>query len=247
MIANLDLTKVLVLDIETVSGHRSFGDLSPEMQELWRIKSAGLQRRVAEDERLDDVDSYRDMSAIYSEFGKIVCISVGAFRRDKEHGGLNFHVKSYYGHDEKVLLTEFSDLLNNRYNDPKKYFICGHNIKEFDIPYICRRMLVHYMPLPKLFEIHGKKPWELEYFIDTLNLWRFGDYKGYTSLKLLCGIFGIPTPKDDIDGSEVGKTYWELDDLQRIEVYCKKDVVATARVMLRMLLMDPMGFEVHEI
>ena len=131
--------------------------------------------------------------------------------------------------------------------DPKKYFICGHNIKEFDIPYICRRMLVQYMPLPKLFEIHGKKPWELEYFIDTLNLWRFGDYKAYTSLKLLCGIFGIPTPKDDIDGSEVGKTYWEMDDLQRIEVYCRKDVVATARVMLRMLLMYPMGFEVHEI
>jgi DNA polymerase elongation subunit (family B) len=246
MYNNIDLTNVLVLDIETVSGHRSFEEMSPEMQGLWKIKSEALQRRVTEEDRISETESYKDMSAIYSEFGKIVCISVGVFRRDKESGRLNFHVKSYYGHDEEILLSEFTTLLNKHYNDPKKHFICGHNIKEFDIPYMCRRMLVHSIALPNLFDVYGKKPWDLEYFIDTLNLWRFGDYKAFTSLKLLCGLFGIPTPKDDIDGSEVGKTYWEQDDLQRIEIYCKKDVVATARVFLRMLLMDPMDFEVHE-
>lgn len=247
MFNNIDLTSVLVLDIETVSSHKHFEDLSPEMQSLWKIKSESLQRRVSEEERLTDEASYKDMAAIYSEFGKIVCISVGVFHNDKESGKLHFRVKSYYGHDEKELLSEFSLLLTKHYRDPKKHFICGHNIKEFDIPYICRRMLVNSIPLPEMLDIYGKKPWDLEYFIDTLNLWRFGDYKAYTSLKLLCGLFGIPTPKDDIDGSEVGRTYWEMDDLGRIETYCKKDVVATARVLLRMLLKDPMGFDVHEI
>lgn len=246
MLNNIDLTNVLVLDIETVSGFRNFDDMSPEMQYLWGIKSEALQRRLDEEDRKSDAEAYKNMSAIYSEFGKIVCISVGVFRRDKDSGKLNFHVKSYYSNDEKQLLIEFESLLIKHFNDTKKHFICGHNIKEFDIPYICRRMIVNGIQLPELLDVYGKKPWDLEYLIDTLNLWRFGDYKAYTSLKLLCGIFEIPTPKDDIDGSEVGNTYWEKDELDRIEVYCKKDVVATARVFLRILLMDPMSFEVHE-
>ena len=247
MLNNLDLVNVLVLDIETVSGHKSLEDLSPQMQYLWGIKSGSLQRKANEEDRKSDAESYTDMAAIYSEFGKIICISVGVFRRDKENGKLNFHVKSYFGHDEAKLLLEFVTLLNKHYNNPKKHFICGHNIKEFDIPYICRRMIVNGISFPEMLDIYGKKPWDLEYFIDTLNLWKFGDFKSFTSLKLLCGIFEIPTPKDDIDGSEVGKTYWEQNDIERIETYCKKDVVATARVLLRMMLQDPMGFEVHDI
>ena len=234
-----DFENILFIDIETVPITKSYKDLPEVFRKLWNDKHLLLKDTTDEPSL-----SFESRAGIYAEFGKIICISAGFFFLDKKER--NFRVKSFSSDNEAEILKEFADLLSKNFNTTK-HIICGHNIKEFDIPYLCRRMLVQCMPLPKLFEIHGKKPWELEYFIDTLNLWRFGDYKAYTSLKSLCGIFGIPTPKDDIDGSEVGKTYWEMDDLQRIEVYCKKDVVATARVMLRMLLMDPMGFEVHEI
>ncbi len=247
MLSNLDLTQVLVLDIETVSSHKTYEEMSPEMQKLWGLKAESLQRRLDETDRVSAAEAYIENAGIYSEFGKIVCISVGVFRRDKESGLLHFHVKSYYGHDERQLLLEFANLIEKHYNNIKKHFICGHNIKEFDIPYICRRMIINSIPLPDALDLYGKKPWEQEHLLDTLTLWKFGDYKAYTALKLLCGVFGIPTPKDDIDGSEVGKTYWNEGDVDRIEVYCKKDVVATARVLVRMMLQDPMGFEVHGI
>ncbi|MCH2043148.1 MAG: ribonuclease H-like domain-containing protein [Saprospiraceae bacterium] len=232
----MDLTKVLVHDIETVSSHGKYTDLSPAMQKLWNIKSEQIQRRTPEEDRLSPEDSYEEFGGIYAEFGKICCISVGAFVKDKETGQLKLHVKSYYDHDEHLLLTQFAELIEKRYNNPERDFICGHNIKEFDIPFICRRMIVNKIPLPNCINLPGKKPWETQNLLDTLTLWKFGDYKSYTSLKLLCGLFGIPTPKDDIDGSEVGKTYWKEDDLDRIEIYCKKDVVATAQVLVRMAL-----------
>jgi DNA polymerase elongation subunit (family B) len=242
MLAQTDLSSIVFLDIETVSGKKNYSDLNPVMQEMWTIKSDSLQKRQDETLRKNADETYNEMSAIYSEFGKIVCISVGVFRKDK-NGILKFHTKSYFGHDEKKLLEDFKVLLEKHYNNPKKHFICGHNIKEFDIPYICRRMVINGLALPDMLDFHGKKPWDLEYLLDTLNLWRFGDYKAYTSLKLLCAIFDIPTPKDDIDGSEVGKTYWEENDVDRIEQYCRKDVLATARVLIRMMNQDPMSFE----
>lgn len=240
MLSQIELSNIIFLDIETVSNKKNFSDLNPVMQEMWSVKSESLQKKLDEDKRKNSEDSYRELSAIYSEFGKIVCISVGLFRRDKT-AQLKFHTKSYFGHDEKKLLEDFSNMLEK--HDSKKHFICGHNIKEFDIPYICRRMIINGLDLPTMLDFHGKKPWELDYLLDTLNLWRFGDYKAYTSLKLLCAIFDIPTPKDDIDGSEVGKTYWEDDNIERIEQYCRKDVLATARVFMRLLNMDPMSFE----
>lgn len=242
MLNNLDLTKVLVLDIETVSGYKSYEDLSPTMQKMWDIKSVQVQARKPEEEQLSPADSYPEYAGIFAEFGKIVCISVGAFRNDK-NGVLNFYLKSYYNDNEKQLLEEFMDLITKSYNNTSKYFLCGHNIKEFDIPYICRRAIINRMELPTALEINGKKPWELNHLIDTLDQWKFGDYKNYTSLKLLCGVFDIPTPKDDIDGSEVGKTYWNENDLDRIEVYCKKDVLATARLLMAFKLMEPISDE----
>jgi predicted PolB exonuclease-like 3'-5' exonuclease len=247
MLKNLDLINVLVLDIETVSSHKSLEDMSPDMQKLWGYKADSIQRRVEEADRLPLDEVYVENAGIYAEFGKILCISVGVFRRDKETGKLHFHVKSYFGHDERLLLLEFTTLIEKHYNNPKKHYLCGHNIKEFDVPYICRRMIVNGLALPDALDLPGKKPWELEHLLDTMTLWKFGDYKAYTSLKLLCGLFEIPTPKDDIDGSQVGKTYWNEGDVDRIEVYCKKDVVATARVLARMMLHDPMGFEVHTL
>lgn len=229
MLNDLDLSNVLVLDIETVCGVAHYDDLNPTMQYLWGIKSPQAQR--LREEKLEPRDSYSEYAGIFAEFGKIVCISVGTFRTNKDTGELNFYVRSYYHHDERELLLDFADLLEKRYNSMKIHRLCGHNIKEFDLPYICRRMIINKVPLPTVLDIAGKKPWEVPH-IDTLDYWKFGDYKSFTSLKLLCGVFNIPTPKDDIDGSQVGTTYWDQDDIERIQVYCRKDVVATAQVLL---------------
>lgn len=231
MLDNIDLTNVLVLDIETVSGVATYAELSPVMQKLWAIKAEQVQARKPEEERLSPEEAYPELAGVYAEFGKIVCISVGIFAKD-EQGNYQFRLKSFYDHDEQKLLTDFSQLLNKHYSNTRQKYICGHNIKEFDAPYTCRRLVVNRMPLPVPLDIPGKKPWELAHLLDTMTLWKFGDYKSYTSLKLLCGVFDIPTPKDDIDGSEVGKTYWQSNDLDRIEKYCKKDVLATARLLM---------------
>lgn len=234
MLKDLNLANVLVLDIETVSGVGCYADLSPTMQYLWDIKSVSAQR--TREPKLPHDESYGELAGIFAEFGKIVCISVGAFRADRETGEWHFYVRSYYHHDERQLLQNFAALLNERYNSLKVHKLCGHNSKEFDIPYICRRMVINGVELPEVLDIGGKKPWEVGH-LDTLDLWKFGDYKSFTSLKLLCGVFGIPTPKDDIDGSQVGYTYWRQDDLERIQVYCRKDVVATAQVLLSFMNM----------
>jgi len=247
MLNNVDLSNVLVLDIETVSGHKSYDDLSPAMQKLWDIKATQIQARKPEEERLPPAEAYMEFAGIYAEFGKIVCISVGVFRKDSD-GVLSLHLKSYYSHDERQLLIDFAKLIEKAYNNPKRHFICGHNIKEFDIPYICRRMVIKGLELPDALDLPGKKPWELTHLLDTMTVWKFGDFKNYTALKLLCGVFNIPTPKDDIDGSEVGKTYWNEDDLDRIEVYCKKDVLATARLLMAYKRMTPIEDEqVHYV
>ncbi|MCH2022718.1 MAG: ribonuclease H-like domain-containing protein [Saprospiraceae bacterium] len=242
MLNQVNLINVLVLDIETVSNKKNYQDMRPEMQKLWDIKSKQIQSRIPEEEKKTPSESYEESAGIYAEFGKIVCISVGVFRKNSE-GELNFYLKSYYNHDERKLLIEFSDLLKNHYNNTKTHYICGHNIKEFDIPYTCRRMVVNGLELPEPLNIPGKKPWELSHLLDTMTLWKFGDYKNYTALKLLCGLFNIPTPKDDIDGSEVGKTYWKEDDLERIQNYCKKDVLATARLLMSYKCMSPIEEE----
>jgi len=232
MLAELNLADVLVLDIECVSGTKSYEDMNPVMQSLWEGKSEQIQKSKAPELRLPPAENYTEMAGIYSEYGKIVCVSVGAFYKNKETGELNFRLASYYGDDEKKLLEELAEMLNRRYYDPKKHRICGHNVKEFDIPYIARRMVINGVKLPTLLDLAGKKPWENS-ALDTMELWKFGDNKAFTGLKVLCGVFGIPTPKDDIDGSQVGYTYWQENDLNRIEKYCRKDVLATAQVLLK--------------
>jgi DNA polymerase elongation subunit (family B) len=232
MLEHIDLSAILFLDIETVSQKKQVEDLSPAMQELWDMKAQSIQRNKPSEEQVSAAELYPS-AAIYAEFGKIICISVGYLTKDKESKMYKLRLKSYYDHDEKKLLEEFSKVLNMRDRENKLHFnyVCGHNIKEFDVPYICRRMVVHKLPLPPAIDVVGKKPWETN-FLDTMELWKFGDFKSFTSLKLLCGVFGIPTPKDDIDGSEVYRVYWEENDLERIERYCKKDVLATAQVFL---------------
>lgn len=235
MLEKIDLKKILFLDIETVSAEKEF-DLLPEyFKPLWRSKAARLSHLPAEeltDEQCQEL--YSDRAGIYAEFGKIVCISVGAFVPDGENKNrYHFRLKSYAHREESILLKEFSTMLGSRYTDPNTQYLCGHNIREFDIPYICRRLVANQLPLPKILDISGKKPWETKYLLDTMELWRFGDYKNYTSLKLLAAVMGFPSPKDDIDGSEVGRVFWQDDDLDRIAVYCEKDVLAVAQLLLR--------------
>jgi DNA polymerase elongation subunit (family B) len=230
MINNVRLEKVLFLDVETVAANKSYHDLDDDFKKFWDKKAGRFQRNQ---EELSTADLYDEKAGIFSEFGKIVCISVGYFSewRDNQR---EFRTKSFFGDDEKILLEEFSDLLHNYFCNADSDFICGHNIREFDIPYIGRRMMVNKVKIPPLINIPGKKPWEVKYLLDTMELWKFGDYKAYTSLALLAKLFGVPTPKDDIDGSMVNAVYWEGGQLERIADYCEKDVIATASVFLAM-------------
>ena len=158
---------------------------------------------------------------------------MGIVVRDPNTKQLNLRLKSFANDDETQLLQDFTQLVDQYYNNPNKHYFCGHNIREFDIPYVCRRMIINQLPLPRSLNIAGKKPWETKHLLDTLELWKFGDYKHYTSLNLLTNVFGIPSPKDDIDGSEVGKVYWNEKDLNRIAEYCEKDVLAVVQLLLK--------------
>jgi len=234
MVENVDISKVLFLDIETVSVKSSYKKLDDNFKELWQHKSKSILRKY--DEELDEkevADLYPERAAIFAEFGKIVCISVGVVRRDKETKELKVRLTSFASENEKELLHEFSKMIMQHYNDPKKTYLCGHNIKEFDIPYICRRMVINQMPLPFSLQLSGKKPWETAHLLDTMEMWKFGDRKNYTSLNLLAAVLDFPTPKGDMDGSQVGRVYWKEKDLDRISFYCEKDVLATVQLFLR--------------
>jgi DNA polymerase elongation subunit (family B) len=231
MIEHIPLPKILFLDIETVSGHASYTELSEPFQALWSKKAASLLRTpLSELDEEEIANTYTERAGIFAEFGKIVCISVGGI--GTEGGQPKMVLKSFAGADEHTLLKEFVEFVEKKYGDPRQSFFCGHNIKEFDIPYICRRLMINGFKLPASLDVRGKKPWETAHFLDTMELWKFGEYKSFTSLRLLTALFGIPSPKDDIDGSEVGRVYWEENGINRIVRYCEKDVVATAQVFL---------------
>lgn len=223
MIYKLNLSRILFIDIETVPAVADYNLLDEPFRQLWDKKAERLMNEE------DTPEGIYERAGIYAEFGKIVCISVGFIReQDKE---MNFYVKSFYGDDEKKLLIEFAELLNSSYNSPDN-MLCGHNGKEFDFPYIARRMLINGIHLPLILDIAGRKPWEINH-LDTMELWKFGDYKNYTSLELLTAVFNIPTPKDDIKGSDVARVYYEEKDLARIVTYCQKDVLTVAQLLLR--------------
>ena len=221
----MELNKIMFLDIETVPGAARYDDLSEQMRTLWEKKA----KTMSEFLNFSD-NSARELynrAAIYAEFGKIVCISVGIFSGEK------FMLHSFADKDEKNLLDDFVTTMKSWVNDPMRA-ICGHNAKEFDIPFIARRLLINGFRLPQMFNIAGKKPWEIVH-LDTMDLWKFGDFKHFTSLELLAAVFGIPTPKDDINGSQVGQVFWMDGDIDRIATYCQKDVLTTARLYLKLI------------
>lgn len=223
MISKLNLEDILFLDIETVPETQNFSELDDVKQSLWENKSQ-YQRR---DEYTPE--EFYNRAGIWAEFGKIICISVGFFNFQGQRR--MFRVTSYYG-DEVTILKEFKNLIITHFSQTK-HLLCAHNGKEFDFPYIARRMIIHNIELPYKLNLFGKKPWEVPH-LDTLELWKFGDYKTYTSLKLLTNVLGVPSPKDDIDGSEVYRVYYEEGDIDRIIDYCEKDTIAVAQIFLRL-------------
>ena len=225
MLDKIKIQDVMFLDVETVPDSGSFDLLNPVMQNLWEKKSKQFR---SPDQTGQDV---YERAGIYSEFGKIICISVGLIR---EKNPCRFRLKSFFGKDEKSLLMEFSEMLTKFSKNNTESVLCAHNGKEFDFPYIARRMVINRIPLPEILNNAGKKPWEIK-LLDTMDLWKFGDYKNYTSLDLLTTILGIQTPKDDIDGSQVAGIFYKEDDIERIVRYCEKDVLAIARVLLRFM------------
>ena len=232
MLESIPISKVLFIDLETVSATSTFNELDDRLKDHWRKKCRFILR-AQPDEELDDdrvALTFEGKAAIYSEFGKVICISVG-YIHDKTR---ELRLKSFYGDDERELLLEFTDLLNQHYADPGVHLICGHNIREFDVPYLCRRMIIHGIELPAVLKLAGKKPWETKHLIDTMELWKFGDIKNFTSLDLLAAVLQVDTPKDDIDGSQVGSIYWKESDLGRIVSYCEKDVLTVAQILLRL-------------
>lgn len=231
MLKTLDLSQVIVLDIETVPQYPSFDDVPPHIQELWEQKTQ-FQRKPEQ-----TANEFYERAGILAEFGKIICISLGIFSYNNKTYSLR--LKSFYGEVEQKILEQFSSLLNKQ--TPNLMF-CAHNGKEFDFPYICRRLLINGLEIPSQLDISGKKPWEVNH-LDTMEMWKFGDHKHYTSLNLLASSLNIPTPKDDIDGSQVRQVYYEEKNLERIVTYCQKDVVTTAQVLLKFKGMDIISAE----
>ena len=222
MLKNIPLPSVLCLDIETVPQYPTFEDAPLPLQELWNHKANNIHKNDSETGAM-----VYNRAGIYAEFGKIICISIGYLAYPNNIR--EFRLTSCYGDDEKLLLTEFITILQKfKFN----LILCAHNGKEFDFPYISRRMVINGIELPAVLDNSGKKPWEILH-LDTLDLWRFGDYKNYTPLNLLACVLNIPSPKDDIDGSLVHAVYWKDKDLKRIVAYCQKDVITVMQILLR--------------
>ena len=227
---NIVLENLILIDIETVPQHPDFDLLNDEWKQLWQEKT---QRSLPD--FTSPAEFYPQRAGVMAEFAKIICISMGYFT--KQGNALQLRLKSFYGDDEKVLLQSFVTVLNQVETKNNKWSFSGHNIKEFDIPFICRRLLVNSLPIPAYLDFQNMKPWDTN-MVDTFQYWRFGDYKNYTSLKLLAAAMGVPSPKDDIDGSMVADVYWKEKNLERIVTYCQKDVVTTGNIILRFKNME---------
>ena len=218
------LGNILFLDIETASSTESFAELDPRLQPEWIRK----ERLIRRESVLEPGELFFERAGIHAEFGKVICVGVGYFQVKKKEKKLNFRSKIFAQEEEKETLLELKALL-----EKKKWILCAHNGKEFDFPYLCRRMLIQGIALPEPLQLAGKKPWEIRH-LDTLELWRFGDYKYYTRLELLAAAFGIPSSKEGIDGSEVNPTYYQEKNIEKIKNYCLRDVEVTARIYLAM-------------
>ena len=212
--SEIKIEHILFIDIETVPIHYHYNELADTTRELWDKKMLYAKDGTAEEQYAK--------AGIFAEFAKVICIGLGFM------SGGKFRTKAIAGDDEKEILTEFSQLLNQHFYK-EEHLLCAHNGKEFDYPFLCRRLLVNQLPLPKLLQLQGFKPWNVKH-LDTMEMWRFGDIKNFTSLNLLAHIFNVPSPKDDIDGSQIAEVYYEEKNIERIKTYCLKDVITLIRI-----------------
>lgn len=225
-----NLKRILFVDIETATCASNYGELDDDLKLFWRLRQERYNHKDAYLSEEELWQTFNDKAAIYAEYARVVCISMGVLTSDDE--GAEFRVKNLFATEEYDLLTQFADILNAHYYDPFSAFICGHNIREFDIPFLCRRFIINGIPLPSFINITGQKPWQVHHLLDTLDLWKFGDYKHYSSLDLLCKVLSVDSPKGEMSGKDVSGRYWE-GHLDEIVKYCEKDVIATARIYLR--------------
>lgn len=224
------------VDTETIPGYKDFNDMPEELARMYERKF-GHELANNDPDKFDNFeDHYRARAALYPEFGKIVCLVIGVIFVDDKDKQEKLKLKTLCGRHEDKLLAEAAPIID------KFDSLVGHNSKEFDFPYLCKRFYVHGIQLPQILNIAGKKPWEVS-LIDTMELWRFGSFKGSTSLELFAHCLGLPSPKQDMTGADVAKVYYEMFDhmkdgelpfeaesaaIQKIGKYCQGDVVTLA-------------------
>ena len=232
-----DLSKILFVDIETVGSVKKYGHLSEKGRRLWDERADFIRMRTSSMSHIPNKELFLLKSGIYPEFAKIICMSVAYF---KNIGGnsVTVKVKSFKANQESQLINDFFSLISELFDHRGFKFICGHNIREFDLPFICRRALANAIPLPEVLNFAGLKPWQIKTLIDTMDLWKFGDFKNMASLDLLCYTFGIPSPKDSLDGKAVHLKYWFGNALEEITRYCEQDVCATAQLFCRLISLN---------
>lgn len=231
----MKLSDLLIIDIETVPAEKTYDHLNQQWKALFTDKATKTVPFLE-----NPAEIYQKRGGIWAEFGKIVCIGIGIFRW-VDPVGWELDLFSFAGHEEVEILRNFAVFCEKQANNQPGFGFAGHNIREFDLPFIGRRMLINGVPLPISLQLQNKKPWELSHHFDTMAYWKFGDYKSYISLELLANVLGIDTPKQGISGADVQHLYYEQNNLPAIVAYCKKDVIATARIIQRYLNLPPVG------
>ena len=236
MTTNYKLDNILFIDIETVSHYPSYAEVPPKLINSWEKKCKYFKESTALQELTSPKAEslYAQKAAIFAEYGKIVCISMGVLQKIDNHF-FQLRLKSLYGKEEKELLRDFIHIINDHYYNVNIHHLCGHNLKEFDVPYLCRRMIINNLSLPKPLQLQGKKPWECNHLLDTLQMWKFGDFKNYTALDTLAHCLNIPDSKYDISGKDVGRVFWEEQNTEKIAQYCEADVICTTKVFLKII------------
>lgn len=226
---------LLFLDIETATIAPDFASLDDRLKPLWLKKAAFLRN----DEEASLEELYFQRAGVFAEFAKIITIAIGYFTR-QEGGDFGIRVKSLASDDEQEILGDFRDVIEKF--DQRFLTLCAHNGKEFDFPFICRRYLLNGLNIPEVLDISGKKPWEVRH-LDTMEMWKFGDRKSYTSLDLLAALFNIESSKKDMDGSMVNQAYHVEGNLDKIADYCQNDVVVLAQLFLKFKNLPPINSE----
>lgn len=238
MLTHITLHRILFFDIETVPQYSNFSDLTADWQQLWDYRTHAYRA-----EEQSDLDAYYfEKAGVYAEFGKTICITAGILTRQTANQNWQLRLKTFAGDDERNLLEDFFALLERYFSTYTDAQLCGHHIKGFDIPFLCRRAIILGLPLPKILDANSLKPWEVPH-LDTMLIWRFGDVRNMTSLHLLTQALGIPTPKQELNGSQIAAVYWQENDLNRIIRYNQQDVIALARVLMRFKGIPPLDDE----